>query len=516
MDMRKGREPDPEIEISIEDLLRLRDQVQRGHENLFMVGMYITYYGKDQSELTESYQVLRSFFQGSNAKIGGLRYRQLPAMHSTLPLASDAIRDWQMVDTSSVAVSYPFSPPDMDNRNGTLIGLDTRSKSLVTYDHFELPNMNTVVLATSGGGKSFFTKLQCLRLMQQGIFLYCVDPEGEYSNMARYLGGRVITPGIPGQGMNPFTMGDIDEEDKLLRIGSLRRLVSVMIEEDMSADARAALDTVLTRYYTENPDEEKNFLALHTMMMESNDPLEREIGQKLRPFATGSLRHLLASGGEDIMLDEPVMTVFDMHLLEPSMRSSAAMICAETVWAQAMVNPRKRIMVVDEVWSILMHAAGSDFLLNISKRARKHNLGLTSITQDVQDMLTLDEKRGVAGNAGRALIQNATSKMILRQDPAAIEALMDALQLTPRVARELTSVPTGNGLLITPRGKIPMQIVATPEEIAIIEWRPGYHSIEESLDDQFLDDTASVNDETLDEDSAAAELETSTPVLVAD
>ena len=165
-----------------------------------------------------------------------------------------------MLDTSSIARLFPFSPPDLDTRRGTLYGIDMRACAPVVYDPWDGThlNANTAVLARSGSGKSFATKLGVLRGITRGVTAYVIDPEGEYADMARAAGGRVLSPGIPGQGMNPFVIERGDSEELLQRIGSLRRLIEVMVGERLSADRRASLDHALAGYYAQ-PRERTGF-----------------------------------------------------------------------------------------------------------------------------------------------------------------------------------------------------------------------------------------------------------------
>ena len=195
----------------------------------------------------------------------------------------------------------------------------------------------------------------------------------------------------------------------------------------------------------------------------------------LRPFATGSLRHLLSDEGDDLLLQEALVTVFDLRLLEPELRPAAAMVCTETVWAVAARDPLPRLLVVDEVWSIMQHPEGAAFMVSMAKRARKHRLGLQFITQDVQDLLSEDSSRTITGHSGRALLQNAAFKLLLQQDAAAISTVGDAFDLPPELQRWLLSCPRGDGLLLARGNRFPIRIEATPEEQALIEWSPGRH-----------------------------------------
>ena len=275
--------------------------------------------------------------------------------------------------------------------------------------------------------------------------------------------------------MNPFVIDKGDSEELLQRIGSLRRLIEVMVGERLSADRRASLDHALAGYYSQ-PRKRTGFRDFYKYLQEdeAGDP---GLAHLLRPFATGSLSHLLSDEGDDLLGNEALVTVFDLRLLEPELRPAAAMVCTETVWAAAAQDPKPRLLVVDEVWSIMQHPEGAAFMVSMAKRARKHRLGLQFITQDVQDLLSEDPEplllRTITGHSGRALLQNAAFKLLLQQDAAAISTVGDAFDLPEELQRWLLSCPRGDGLLLARGNRFPVRIEATPEETAVIEQRPG-------------------------------------------
>ena len=481
MSFRKGRSLSPEAEIALEDVTRLRDDVQRGRERLFHSSLSLTLHADDHKSLKEMTQRTRAHFAATLGKLDVLPFRQREGLLSTLPINLNAVAMWRTLDTSSLARLFPFSPPDMDTRIGTLYGLDLRARAPIVYDPWDGThlNANTAVLARSGSGKSFATKLGVLRGICRGITAYVIDPEGEYADMARAAGGRVLSPGVPGQGMNPFVMDRRDSEELLQRIGSLRRLIEVMVGEKLGAERRADLDHALAGYYAE-PRERSGFRDFYGYLQSGeNDDAELGSGQALarllRPFATGSLRHLLSDEGDDLLHNEALVTVFDLRLLEPELRPAAAMVCTETVWASAARDPKPRLLVVDEVWSIMQHPEGAAFMVSMAKRARKHRLGLQFITQDVQDLLSEDTSRTITGHSGRALLQNAAFKLLLQQDAAAISTVGEAFDLPQDLQKWLLSCPRGDGLLLARGNRFPVRIEATAEEAEIIEWRPGAH-----------------------------------------
>ena len=468
LSLNRGRSLSPEAEIALEDVSRLRDEVQRGRERLFHASLSVTLHANDQDSLKDLTQKARSHFA---ATLGNLAFRQREGLLSTLPLALNAVAVWRTLDTSSLARLFPFSPPDLDTRSGTLYGIDLRACAPVVYDPFDGThlNANTAVLARSGSGKSFATKLGVLRGVCRGVRAYVIDPEGEYADMARAAGGRVLSPGIAGQGMNPFVIDRGDSEELLQRIGSLRRLIEVMVGERLSAERRSSLDHALAGYYAEHR-ERTGFRDFYAYLEAEGGG---DIAHLLRPFATGSLRHLLSDEGDDLLTHEALVTVFDLHLLEPELRPAAAMVCTETVWAAAAQDPRPRLLVVDEVWSIMQHPEAAAFMVSMAKRARKHRLGLQFITQDVQDLLSEDSSRAITGHSGRALLQNAAFKLLLQQDAAAVATVGEAFDLPVELQRWLLSCPRGDGLLLARGNRFPIRIEATPEETEVIEWRPG-------------------------------------------
>ena len=471
MSLNRGRSLSPEAEIALEDVSRLRDEVQRGRERLFHASLSVTLHADDAETLKELTQKARAHFAATLGKLDALAFRQREGLLSTLPLGLNAVAVWRTLDTSSLARLFPFSPPDLDTRSGTLYGIDLRACAPIVYDPFDGThlNANTAVLARSGSGKSFATKLGLLRGICRGVRAYVIDPEGEYADMARAAGGRVLSPGIAGQGMNPFVIDRGDSEELLQRIGSLRRLIEVMVGERLSAERRSSLDHALAGYYAE-ARERTGFRDFYNFLEQSDG---NDIAHLLRPFATGSLRHLLSDEGDDLLTHEALVTVFDLHLLEPELRPAAAMVCTETVWAAAAQDPRPRLLVVDEVWSIMQHPEGAAFMVSMAKRARKHRLGLQFITQDVQDLLSEDSSRAITGHSGRALLQNAAFKLLLQQDAAAISTVGEAFDLPVELQRWLLSCPRGDGLLLARGNRFPVRIEATPEGTEVIEWRPG-------------------------------------------
>ena len=125
LSFKRGRSMSPEAEIALEDVSRLRDEVQRGRERLFHASLSVTLYADDQDTLKDLTQKARAHFAATLGKLDALAFRQREGLLSTLPLGLNAVAVWRTLDTSIAGEAlFPFSPPDLDTRSGTLYGID--------------------------------------------------------------------------------------------------------------------------------------------------------------------------------------------------------------------------------------------------------------------------------------------------------------------------------------------------------------------------------------------------------
>ena len=134
----------PEAEIALEDVSRLRDDVQRGRERLFHSSLSITLHARDAAELKEITNRTLAHFAATLGRLDTLPFRQREGLVSALPLGLNSIATWRTLDTSSLARLFPFSPPDLDTRSGTLYGIDMRSSSPIVYDPFDGTHLNAI------------------------------------------------------------------------------------------------------------------------------------------------------------------------------------------------------------------------------------------------------------------------------------------------------------------------------------------------------------------------------------
>ena len=488
--MQKGKLVPQQVEIAIADATRISDSVTRGTSKLFRYSMTVAVFARTQPELREAGERLSSHFRSSLSKVDHLKLRQGQGFASIMPILRGGVNPASLTDTDTLVRMFPFGPLDMNEHDGTLIGMDLRSRTPIIHNPFSPRAMNghLVVMARSGAGKSFCIKLWVIRESQMNIPTYLIDPEGEYGVITRALGGRVFVPGSPGHGLNPFIIRYTgDPADLTGHTAGLGSLVSVMLEGEVNTRRKAIIDRCLTGYYArELGNFESNGGVLgqggmgdfyaYLMSDEASGFGGAELAELLSPFAVGSARFLLADSEHNLLEDEAPVTSFNLKNLSAGLKPVATLICSEVVWSLAVSAPRPRRLVVDECWTVLETPSGADALINIVKRARKYQLGLTTITQDVQDFLAEHSNAGaITGHAGRSLLQNSAMKLALSQDPAALPQVVEALGLGPDEGSFLAGCLRGQGLLINSLGtSFPMEVVSTALERELVldeTWR---------------------------------------------
>ncbi|MFG1998644.1 VirB4 family type IV secretion system protein [Spirillospora sp. NPDC048911] len=456
-----GRLVDYAAEAAADDAADLAASLARGHGRLFRLGLYLTVHAANADELEAELQRVRALAASLLLDAQPTTFRALQGWVTTLPLGSDPVRTRRTFDTSALAAAFPFTSPDLQPRLAdapVLYGLNAYSSGVVLWDRFAQDNYNSVTIARSGAGKSYFTKLELLRLMYHGVQVAVIDPEGEYIRLAQAVSGTCIALGAPGVCFNPFDLPHVQGDDILTRRALfLQTLVSTMLGEPLAPATRAVLDRAVIATYAEvgitadprtwkRPAPVLADLAAqlgHTAEGEDDTEADRaaaaELATRLTPYVSGSYRGLFA--GATTTRAEGHLIVFSLRDLADEVRPVGMLLALDAIWRQ-VANPsdrRRRLVVVDEAWTLMQQAEGAKFLYRLAKSARKHWTGLAVVTQDAADLLSSD--------LGQAVIANAATQLLLRQAPQVIDQITDVFGLTEGERTFLLAADQGEGLL---------------------------------------------------------------------
>ena len=396
----RGIVRDPALEAALQDAEELRDLLTRGREKLFQFGMYITLYADTDEKLKKLQTDIESLLGGKLVLTKPAMFQMEHGWNSTLPLAMDELEINRNMNTSPIATSFPFSSSDLTDDHGILYGINRHNESLVIFDRFDLPNANANVFATSGAGKSFVVKLEILRSLMFGTEVLVIDPENEYVELCKTVGGSFIPMSLQSSHrINPFDLppalrGDEAEKGETLRsaVINLHGLFKLMVgtltpAEDGVLD-RAILDTyalkgiTLATEHAETLDPPTMHDLVDVLMTTQGGENMAKILQK---YTEGSYAGLFDQK-TNVELEKQ-MIVFQIRDLEEQLRPIAIYIVLNFLWNRIRANLKRRYLVIDEAWNLMQHEDSARFLYGIVKRARKYYLGITTITQDVEDFV---------------------------------------------------------------------------------------------------------------------------------
>jgi len=472
----KGIVRDPMLQTAYEDVENLRDALQQARERLFKVGVYITIYGRTLDELAKLEHAVENMLESKLVYIKPALFRQIEGFTAMLPLNRDALEIHTPLNSGPASSLFPFVSPDLSSEKGTMYGVNLHNNSLVIFDRFSLENANQVVFAKSGAGKSYATKLQVVRSMMVGTDVIVIDPENEYQNLANAIGGSYFKISLTSDNhINPFDIPIIPEGDEPAdvfksHVLNLTGLIKLMLGV-VTPEEDALLDRAITETYASRDITAENFGAnreLNAPLLEDlqiilqNTEGGRSIAQRLDKFTHGSYSGFTnAPTNIDI---KNRLIVFSIRDLEEELRPIAMYIVLNFVWNLIRSQLKQRLLIIDEAWWMMKYRDSASFLFGLVKRARKYYLGITTITQDVEDF--------IKSEYGRPIITNSSLQLLMKQSPASIGSVAQAFSLTEGEKSFLLEAGVGEGLFFAGLKHIAMKIIASYTEDQIITTNP--------------------------------------------
>jgi len=474
-DAEKGAARDPLRETALRDIEALRDALTQGVEKFFQFALYATLYADSKEELDKLSDEVENIFGSRLVYSRRVFYQAEQGFNSTLPLANDELYIAFNMNSSPVASSFPFISSELTSDNGILYGINRHNNSLILFDRFSLQNANSVVFATSGAGKSYTIKLEVLRSLMLGTEVIIIDPENEYKHLSEAVGGTYINISLASENkINPFDLprsisGEAKAED-IIRSGviTVKGLVRLMLgdlthEEDSIID-RALLETYAKKDITAEADLSKIEAPI---MQDLEDILEgmdggASLALRLKKYTQGTFAGLFNSPS-NVKMDNQLVC-FSVRDLEDELRPIAIYTIVNYIWNVVRSEMKKRILVIDEAWWLMQHEDSAKFIYALVKRCRKYYLGVTTITQDVNDFLT--------SPYGQAIVNNSALQLLLKQSSAAIELVQKTFVLTEGEKYLLLECGVGEGIFFAGSKHVAIKVVASYTEDQLITSDP--------------------------------------------
>lgn len=483
----KGKVRDPGREAALADAEELRDQLQVGAERFFRFGLYVTVYGDSLDELSFVQHAIETIFGQQLVYSKTASSQQEQGLNCTIPQMSDQLQIRRNMNTGAISTSFPFTSADLTQENGILYGINMHNNGLVIFDRFSLENANMVVFAKSGAGKSFTVKLEAIRSMMLGCDVLIIDPENEYQKLSDAVGGSYIRLSLSSDTrINPFDLPKvIDTEDAgdALRANliTLHGLLRLMLG-GTQAGPQGSVGGILTP--AEEADLDQALIDTYARAGITSDPLTHnstpptisdlydtllhmggtgpQLAQRLRKYTTGTFAGIF-SQQSNIDINNN-MVVFNIRDLEEELRPVAMYIVLSHIWNITRSQQKKRMLIVDEAWQLMKYDDSANFMFSLAKRARKYALGLTTITQDVEDFM--------GSKMGRAIVANSSMQLLLKQSSSAVDVLGDVFKLTEEERKRLANFPVGQGLFFAGQNHVHIQVIASQTETSLISTTP--------------------------------------------
>src|SRR3990167_7943847 len=471
----KGLVRDPKLDVAYQDLENLRDQLQQAQERLFDVGLYITIYGDNDSELDKMESEIKSILEAKLIYVKPALFQQEQGYKSTLPLGNDLLEVHSKLNSSPLSSLFPFTSFDLTSDKGILYGVNRHNASLVLFDRFSLENYNSVIFAKSGSGKSYATKLEILRTLMFDTEVIVIDPEREYEFLAQTVGGRYFNISLNSEHhINPFDLAPPREDESpadILRsnIVALVGMFRIMLGGLTPAED-AIIDQAITETYAlKDITVDSNFAEIEPPLLSDFELVlagmqgSELLVQRLSKYTKGTWAGFI-NQPTNVDINKKFV-VFSVRDMEDDQKPVAMYLVTHYIWNTVRKNLKKRLLVIDEAWWMMKSDDTASFLYSMAKRGRKYYLGLATITQDVDDFLK--------SPYGLPMITNSSIQLLLKQSPTTIDTLQKTFNLSDEEKYLLLESDVGEGIFFAGMKHVAIKVIASYTEDQIITSDPS-------------------------------------------
>ena len=402
-------------------------------------------------------------------------FQQEDAFKSVSPIGTDIIKVHQKLNSEPLSSIFPFVSFDLTDNKGILYGINRHNASLVIFDRFSLPNYNSVTFAQSGSGKSYTCKLEILRSLMFDVDVMVIDPENEYSQLAESVGGKYFNISLNSEHhINPFDLPPPKEDElpsDILRshIINLVGLFRIMLG-GLTPEEDAIIDQAISETYSSKDiTPENDFTNIPPPLLSDFESVlsgmegSKSLVERLSKYTKGTWSGFL-NNPSNVDINSKFI-VFSIRDMEDELKSVATFLITHHIWSAIRKNLKKRLLVIDEAWWMMKSDDTASFLTRMVKRGRKYYLGVSTITQDVDDFLK--------SPYGTPIITNSSMQILLKQSPSVMDRIQEIFHLTDEEKYLLLESSVGEGIFFVGLKHVAIKIIASYTEDQIITSDPS-------------------------------------------
>ncbi|MFA7193665.1 MAG: DUF87 domain-containing protein [Candidatus Paceibacterota bacterium] len=471
----KGLVRDPILDTAYQDLEILRDSLQQAQEKIFDVGLYFSIYAESKDELDKFESEIKSILEAKLVYVKPALFQQEEGFKTVIPTAQDILGVHSKLNSAPLSSLFPFISFDLTSDKGILFGINRHNSSLILFDRFSLENYNSVTFAKAGSGKSYATKLEILRTLMFETDVLVIDPEREYEFLAEATGGRYFNISLTSDHhINPFDLPparDDEAASDILRsnivnlVGLFRLMLGGLTPEEDAIVDRAIAETYALKDITPESDFsniEPPLLSDFEYVLSGMEGGE-SLAQKLSKYTRGTWSGFI-NRPTNVDINKRFV-VFSLRDMEDELKPVAMYLVTHFIWNAVRKQLKKRLLVIDEAWWMMKSEDTASFLFGLAKRGRKYYLGMSTITQDVEDFLR--------SPYGMPIITNSSIQLLLKQSPTAIDMIQQTFNLTEEEKYLLLESDVGEGIFFAGIKHVAIKIIASYTEDQIITSDPS-------------------------------------------
>lgn len=446
----------------VDEMTTLLDQLRTSNQRILDTLVLVSITADSEEELKQTVLEVERVARRLSCKMTVTRYMMPEALNAMLPLGVNRLPMRRALTTDSASILIPFTAQEIMEPSGQFYGVNERSGNPVIVNRSQHMNFNGFILGTTGSGKSQAAKAEITqRVLASNDRIVIIDPEHEYVPLAQALGGQVITVSADStQHMNPMDIDLTGSDDTdpvrskvsvvLGLLGSLMggatglsQLKKSMIDTaamNVYRSTRAQLDSSGS-YSQPTLVELKDQIKRLYVDVDNPSPEAQDLVTELEMFTTGSSSGFAHYTNVDLTRQ---FIVFDVSALAGQIQTFGMMVILDQIWSLVRSNRDTGLrtwLYVDEFHRFFHNEYSIQAFLDIYKRARKYGLGVTGITQNIDELLSNDQ--------ARLMLSNADFLLLMNQKRTDAEMLQDLLELSDEQLRLITTARPGCGLLNT-------------------------------------------------------------------
>ena len=427
----------------------LDDLTTRDQRMMFAV-LTMVHTAETKEQLDNDTEALLTTARKHLCQFAVLKYQQMDGLNTALPFGVRRIDALRTLTTESLAVFIPFRVQEIYHENGVYYGQNVISKNMIIADRRQLLNGNSFILGVSGGGKSFAAKGEIENIiLSSNADVIIIDPEREYSQLVKALGGEIIN--ISATSQSHINAMDMNKEygdganPVILKSEFIMSLCEQLIGgTNLGAKQKSIIDRCTAsvyrdyqqRGYTGTVPTLQDFRA---ELLKQDEPEAKEIALAIELFTNGSLNTFAKPTNVDT---HNRLICYDILDLGKQLMPIGMLVVLDSILNRITQNRAKgkqTFIFIDEIYLLFQHEYSANFLFTLWKRVRKYGAYATGITQNVDDLLQ--------SHTARTMLANSEFLIMLNQASTDRLELAKLLNISDRQLSYITNVDAGHGLI---------------------------------------------------------------------